>query len=59
VHIIIGIDNTDSLEEGATFALAIALLDYLSNCQVHFDWPSYCNAVAEIPEKTAETPVVH
>jgi len=30
IHLIIGIDNTDRADEGATFALAIALLDYLS-----------------------------
>jgi hypothetical protein len=30
VHLIIGVDNTDRADEGATFALAIALLDYLS-----------------------------
>jgi len=54
VHIIIGIDNTDSLEEGATFALAIALLDYLSELSGTFPIGHHIAMLwQEIPEKTA------
>ncbi|PWR73466.1 sugar-specific transcriptional regulator TrmB [Methanospirillum stamsii] len=53
-HIIIGIDNTDSLEEGATFALAISLLDYLS--ELHGTFPIGHHIAMlwqDLPEKTA------
>lgn len=53
-HIIIGIDNTDSLEEGATFALAIALLDYLSELSGTFPIGHHIAMLwQDLPEKTA------
>ena len=53
-HLIIGIDNTDSLEEGATFALAIALLDYLSELSGTFPIGHHIAMLWQsLPEKTA------
>jgi len=53
-HVIIGIDNTDKFEEGATFALAIALLDYLSELSGTFPIGHHIAMLwQEIPEKTA------
>jgi len=53
-HIIIGIDNTDRNEEGATFALAIALLDYLSELSGTFPIGHHIAMLwQDLPEKTA------
>lgn len=52
-HIIIGIDNTDRFEEGATFALAIALLGYLSELSGTFPIGHHIAMLwQDLPEKT-------
>ena len=53
-HLTVGIDNTDSPEDGATFALAIALLEHL--CGFPGVFPICHNVVMlypDVPEKTA------
>ena len=53
-HLIIGIDNTDTTEEGATFALAIALLDYLSEISGTFPISHHIAMLwQDLPVKTA------
>ncbi|WP_373838946.1 sugar-specific transcriptional regulator TrmB [Methanospirillum sp.] len=53
-HIIIGIDNTDRFDDGATFALAIALLDYLSELSGIFPIGHHIAMLwQDLPEKTA------
>ncbi len=53
-HVTIGMDNTDSCDDGATFALAIALLQHLGSFSGVFP---ICHHVAMlypgVPEKTA------
>ncbi|NLV25830.1 MAG: sugar-specific transcriptional regulator TrmB [Methanomicrobiales archaeon] len=52
-HVIIGIDNTDGIEGGATFALAIALLDYLSEISGTFPIGHHIAMLwQDLPEKT-------
>ena len=54
IHLIIGIDNTDRADEGATFALAIALLDYLSEISGTFTIGHHIAMLwQDLPGKTA------
>lgn len=53
-HLIIGVDNTDTADEGATFALAIALLDYLSEISGTFPIGHHIAMLWQgFPDKTA------
>ncbi|MDD1724683.1 MAG: sugar-specific transcriptional regulator TrmB [Methanospirillum sp.] len=53
-HLIIGIDNTDQVDEGATFALAIALLEYLSEISGTFPIGHHIAMLwQDLPGKTA------
>lgn len=54
VHVTIGVDNTDSPEDGATFALAIALLEHLGGFPGVFPIShSVIMLFPGVPEKTA------
>jgi len=53
-HLVIGVDNTDKADEGATFALAIALLEYLSEISGTFPIGHHIAMLwQDLPEKTA------